>query len=107
MTGQRLSFGRLVRADLRHNSASFAGVAVAIFVASALVTGLGVLVESGIRGEGCGTVEAGGVHGGGEGQCAHGVNATARPVAAAPGRGVVSSRARPAAALRTARGTLG
>lgn len=50
MTGQRLSFGRLVRADLRHNSASFAGVAVAIFVASALVTGLGVLVESGIRG---------------------------------------------------------
>jgi len=50
MTGQRLSFGRLVRADLRHNRASFAGVAVAIFVASILVTGLGVLVESGIRG---------------------------------------------------------
>ncbi|WP_435748672.1 FtsX-like permease family protein [Microbacterium sp. PMB16] len=50
MAGQRLSFGRLVRADLRHNKGSFAGVAVAIFVASALVTGLGVLVESGIRG---------------------------------------------------------
>ena len=50
MRGQRLSIGGLVRADLRHNAGSFAGVAVAIFVASALVTGLGVLVESGIRG---------------------------------------------------------
>lgn len=42
--------GRLIRADLRQHAASFVGVAVAIFVASALVTGLGVLIESGIRG---------------------------------------------------------
>ncbi|MBU2693871.1 hypothetical protein CCO04_02120 [Pimelobacter sp. 30-1] len=42
--------GGLVRADLRRHRASFAGVAVAILVATVLVTGLGVLVESGIRG---------------------------------------------------------
>lgn len=45
-----LGIGRLVRADLRHHRGSFVGVAVAVFVASALVTGLGVLVESGMRG---------------------------------------------------------
>ena len=45
-----LGLGRLVRADLRHHRRSFVGVAVAVFVASALVTGLGVLVESGMRG---------------------------------------------------------
>lgn len=49
MAGQ-LGIGRLVRADLRHHRGSFVGVAVAVFVASALVTGLGVLVESGMRG---------------------------------------------------------
>lgn len=42
--------GGLVRADLRRHRASFAGVALAILVATVLVTGLGVLVESGIRG---------------------------------------------------------
>lgn len=47
---EQLSIGRLVRADLRHHRGSFVGVAVAVFVASALVTGLGVLVESGMRG---------------------------------------------------------
>ncbi|WP_217178889.1 ABC transporter permease [Streptomyces sp. AC495_CC817] len=47
---RRLGLGGLVRADLRQHAASFAGVAVAVFVASALVTGLGVLVESGARG---------------------------------------------------------
>lgn len=47
---QQLGIGRLVRADLRHHRGSFVGVAVAVFVASALVTGLGVLVESGMRG---------------------------------------------------------
>lgn len=50
MTGARLGLGRLVRADLRQHKAGFVGVAVAVFVASLLVTGLGVLVESGIRG---------------------------------------------------------
>ncbi|MER7523588.1 FtsX-like permease family protein [Microbacterium oxydans] len=45
-----LGLGRLVGADLRHHRGSFVGVAVAVFVASALVTGLGVLVESGMRG---------------------------------------------------------
>ena len=50
MAGARLGFGRLVRADLRQNKGGFVGVAVAVFVASALVTGLGVLVESGVRG---------------------------------------------------------
>ncbi|PRB01961.1 FtsX-like permease family protein [Microbacterium sp. MYb64] len=50
MAGARLGFGRLVRADLRQNRGGFVGVAVAVFVASALVTGLGVLVESGVRG---------------------------------------------------------
>lgn len=47
---QQLGMDRLVRADLRHHRGSFVGVAVAVFVASALVTGLGVLVESGMRG---------------------------------------------------------
>ncbi|MFK0239329.1 FtsX-like permease family protein [Microbacterium sp. NPDC090281] len=47
---EQLGLGRLVRADLRHHRGSFVGVAVAVFVASALVTGLGVLVESGMRG---------------------------------------------------------
>lgn len=47
---ERQGLGRLVRADLRHHRGSFVGVAVAVFVASALVTGLGVLVESGMRG---------------------------------------------------------
>ncbi|WP_436697778.1 FtsX-like permease family protein [Nocardioides sp. BYT-33-1] len=42
--------GQLVRADLRRHRAGFAGVAVAILVATMVVTGLGVLVESGIRG---------------------------------------------------------
>ncbi|MGW9267740.1 FtsX-like permease family protein [Microbacterium sp. NPDC055599] len=50
MAAASLGLGRLVRADLRHHRRSLAGVFVAIFVASALVTGLGVLVESGIRG---------------------------------------------------------
>lgn len=50
MAGARLGFGRLVLADLRQNKGGFVGVAVAVFVASALVTGLGVLVESGVRG---------------------------------------------------------
>lgn len=50
MATRRLGFGRLVRADLRHNRGSFTGVAVSVFVATALITGLGVLVESGIRG---------------------------------------------------------
>lgn len=50
MAGARLGFGRLVRADLRQNKGSFVGVAVAVLVASALITGLGVLVESGVRG---------------------------------------------------------
>lgn len=45
-----LGLSRLVGADLRHHRGSFVGVAVAVFVASALVTGLGVLVESGMRG---------------------------------------------------------
>ncbi|MEU4014040.1 FtsX-like permease family protein [Microbacterium sp. NPDC028030] len=45
-----LGLGRIVRADLRQHRGSFVGVAVAVFVASALVTGLGVLVESGMRG---------------------------------------------------------
>ena len=45
-----LGLNRLVRADLRHHRGGFIGVAVAVFVASALVTGLGVLVESGMRG---------------------------------------------------------
>ena len=49
MPGQ-LGFGRLVGADLRHHRGSFVGVAVSVFVAGALVTGLGVLVESGMRG---------------------------------------------------------
>ncbi|MEE6387828.1 FtsX-like permease family protein [Microbacterium paraoxydans] len=50
MSAAPLGLGRIVRADLRHHRRSLAGVFVAIFVASALVTGLGVLVESGIRG---------------------------------------------------------
>ncbi|WP_144881575.1 ABC transporter permease [Microbacterium paraoxydans] len=50
MSASTLGLGRIVRADLRHHRRSLAGVFVAIFVASALVTGLGVLVESGIRG---------------------------------------------------------
>lgn len=50
MSASTLGLGRIVRADLRHHRRSLAGVLVAIFVASALVTGLGVLVESGIRG---------------------------------------------------------
>lgn len=50
MSAARAGLGRIVRADLRHHRRSLAGVFVAIFVASALVTGLGVLVESGIRG---------------------------------------------------------
>ncbi|AZH77104.1 hypothetical protein CSX12_00825 [Microbacterium sp. Y-01] len=50
MSAAALGLGRIVRADLRHHRRSLAGVFVAIFVASALVTGLGVLVESGIRG---------------------------------------------------------
>lgn len=50
MSARQLGLGRLVRADLRHHRGSLTGVFVAIFVASALVTGLGVLVESGIRG---------------------------------------------------------
>lgn len=50
MSTSTLGLGRIVRADLRHHRRSLAGVFVAIFVASALVTGLGVLVESGIRG---------------------------------------------------------
>ncbi|PRA81334.1 ABC transporter permease [Microbacterium sp. MYb66] len=45
-----LGLGRLLGADLRHHRGSFVGVAVAVFVAAALVTGLGVLVESGMRG---------------------------------------------------------
>ncbi|QNA91353.1 ABC transporter permease [Microbacterium sp. Se63.02b] len=45
-----LGLGRIVRADLRQHRGSFVGVAIAVFVASALVTGLGVLVESGMRG---------------------------------------------------------
>ncbi|GAA1145874.1 ABC transporter permease [Microbacterium natoriense] len=45
-----LRMGRLVRADVRFHRGGFVGVAVAIFVATMLVTGLGVLVESGIRG---------------------------------------------------------
>lgn len=50
MTSTSPRLGTLVRADLRRNRASFAGVAIAILVATVLVTGLGVLVESGIRG---------------------------------------------------------
>lgn len=50
MAGTSLGFGRLVRADLRHSPGSFIGVAVSILVATVLITGLGVLVESGMRG---------------------------------------------------------
>ncbi|WP_407358857.1 ABC transporter permease [Microbacterium sp. LTA6] len=50
MATTHLGFGRLVRADLRHNPGSFVGVAVSVLVATALITGLGVLVESGMRG---------------------------------------------------------
>ncbi|MEV7662578.1 FtsX-like permease family protein [Paenarthrobacter sp. NPDC089316] len=50
MAGKRLTFARLVRAGLRRNRTSFLGVAVSILVATTLITGLGVLVESGIRG---------------------------------------------------------
>lgn len=45
-----LRMGRLVRADLRHHRGGFVGVAVSVFIATMLVTGLGVLIESGIRG---------------------------------------------------------
>ena len=41
---------RLVLADLRHSRASFIGVFVAVLIATALITGLGVLFESGFRG---------------------------------------------------------
>lgn len=50
MSAAPLRMGRLVRADVRFHRGGFVGVAVAIFVATMLVTGLGVLVESGIRG---------------------------------------------------------
>ncbi|MDQ6523095.1 FtsX-like permease family protein [Nocardioides sp. LHD-245] len=50
MSAGRPGLGPLVRADLRRNRSSFAGVALAILVATMVVTGLGVLVESGIRG---------------------------------------------------------
>ena len=50
MAAASVGLGRLVRADLRHHRGSFVGVAVAVLVASAVVTGLGVLVESGMRG---------------------------------------------------------
>ncbi|TVU64693.1 FtsX-like permease family protein [Paenarthrobacter nitroguajacolicus] len=50
MANKNLSFNRLVRADLRQNRISFAGVAVSVFVATMLMTGLGVLIESGLRG---------------------------------------------------------
>ncbi|WP_408897042.1 FtsX-like permease family protein [Nocardioides sp. R1-1] len=49
-SAQRTGLGTLVRADLRRHRGGFTGVAVAILVATMLVTGLGVLVESGIRG---------------------------------------------------------
>ncbi|MET1074111.1 MAG: FtsX-like permease family protein [Umezawaea sp.] len=40
----------LAFASIRHNRGGFAGVFVAVFFAAALITGLGVLLESGIRG---------------------------------------------------------
>lgn len=50
MAATRLGFGPLIRADLRHNTSSFVGVAVSVLVATTFITGLGVLIESGIRG---------------------------------------------------------
>lgn len=50
MVTTRPGFRPLIRADLRHNPGGFVGVAVSVLVATALITGLGVLVESGIRG---------------------------------------------------------
>ena len=50
MAGPILRMGRVVRADLRHHRGGFVGVAVSVFIATMLVTGLGVLIESGIRG---------------------------------------------------------
>lgn len=40
----------LALASIRHNRGGFAGVFVAVFFAAALITGLGVLMESGLRG---------------------------------------------------------
>lgn len=50
MAAAGVGFGQLVRADLRHHRAGFVGVAVSTLVAAALITGLGILVESGMRG---------------------------------------------------------
>lgn len=40
----------LAFASIRHNRGGFVGVFVAVFLAASLITGLGVLVESGLRG---------------------------------------------------------
>ena len=40
----------LAKASIRHNRGGFAGVFVAVFLCAALMTGMGVLIESGLRG---------------------------------------------------------